>query len=106
MRHPVRLGRLLSLLLLGGPALSGCLSEREKTVRRLLETRECEGCDLTDASLEGANLEGARLKGAKLQGARLARARLRNLRGAVHSQASPLSVTHPRPQGTHALRGV
>ncbi|HZI06730.1 MAG TPA: pentapeptide repeat-containing protein, partial [Archangium sp.] len=79
MRHPMRLGRFLSLvLLLGAPTFSGCLSEREKTVRRLLETRECEGCDLTDASLEGADLEGARLKGAKLPGAKLARARLRN----------------------------
>ncbi|WNG29799.1 pentapeptide repeat-containing protein [Cystobacter fuscus] len=79
MRLQVHHGRFLSLLLLlGAPALSGCLSEREKTVRRLLETRECEGCDLKDASLEGANLEGARLKGATLMGAVLARANLRN----------------------------
>src|SRR3712207_8395319 len=48
-------------------------SEREKTVRRLLETRECEGCDLQEASLEGADLEGARLKGATLMKAKLAR---------------------------------
>ncbi len=79
MRLQVRHGRLLSLvLLLGAPALSGCLSEREKTVRRLLETRECEGCDLQEASLEGADLEGARLKGATLMKAKLTRARLRN----------------------------
>jgi uncharacterized protein YjbI with pentapeptide repeats len=73
-------------LLLSGLGLSGCRGESElevkqkalqKSVQRLLETRECVGCDLSGAMLEEANLEGARLAGAMLEEAKLARARLR-----------------------------
>jgi uncharacterized protein YjbI with pentapeptide repeats len=57
-------------------------------VRRLLETKSCQGCDLRGAdlkqldlqetNLEGANLEGANLRGAKLGGANLRNANLQN----------------------------
>lgn len=55
-------------------------------VKRLLETKECSGCDLSRANLSGAdlsfailvnaNLMGANLKGANLSGANLTRANL------------------------------
>lgn len=89
---------LLPLLILCGPGLQGCRGESEqaaqgktlqKTVQRLLETRECAGCELSGAMLEGADLEGARLAGATLEGAKLARARLgkADLSGANLSRA-------------------
>ncbi len=56
----------------------------EENKKRLLETRECPGCDLnganlTDTDLSGANLHGANLMGANLKGANLKGA---NLHGA------------------------
>lgn len=50
-------------------------------VKRLLETKECSGCDLSGANLSlailvNANLRGANLRGANLSGADLTRANL------------------------------
>jgi uncharacterized protein YjbI with pentapeptide repeats len=59
-------------------------AENPDHVRRLLETRECVRCDLSDARLAGANLRNANLRGANLQGANLRRA---NLSGANLSDA-------------------
>ncbi len=64
------------------------------SVKQLLETKECVGCNLAGADLQGAklseaNLEGANLQGANLQGAKLERAYLvgANLDQANLSQA-------------------
>lgn len=60
---------------------------RQDQVQKLLETRECRGCDLSGTNLaqlnlegvnlEDANLERVNLKGAKLKNANLQRANLR-----------------------------
>lgn len=81
--------RLVTLLALSGGALAGCESEQEKVVRRLLETRACNGCQLAGARLEGAALPGAQLQQAMLREARLAQA---NLRGADLTGASLTST--------------
>ena len=47
--------------------------------RRLIETRECKGCNLNGANLQGAHLIGADLRNANLKGANLKNA---NLEGA------------------------
>ncbi|WP_084639765.1 S-layer homology domain-containing protein [Geitlerinema sp. PCC 9228] len=54
-------------------------------VKQLLETNECERCDLRQADLQGANLRKARLGGATLVGANLQGA---NLRGAILNEAN------------------
>ena len=53
-------------------------------VRRLLETNQCVGCDLSGAVLKDMNLQAANLEGANLQKADLERANLQttNLQGA------------------------
>ncbi|MBW4599917.1 MAG: pentapeptide repeat-containing protein [Calothrix sp. FI2-JRJ7] len=48
-------------------------------VRKLIETRECSGCNLSGANLQGAHLIGADLRNANLKGANLKNA---NLEGA------------------------
>lgn len=45
-------------------------------INQLLETKECEYCDLSNADLSGVDLEGANLVGANLQGANLQQANL------------------------------
>lgn len=45
-------------------------------IERLLETKECEYCDLSNTDLSGVDLEGANLVGANLKGANLAEANL------------------------------
>jgi len=45
-------------------------------VIKLLESNECQGCDLKGANLEGANLEGANLRNAYLVNANLDKANL------------------------------
>ncbi|MDJ0591906.1 MAG: pentapeptide repeat-containing protein [Pleurocapsa sp. MO_226.B13] len=46
-------------------------------IQRLLDTKECPRCNLTNADLEGANLKGANLEGANLEGANLEGAKLK-----------------------------
>lgn len=60
-------------------------ADREKDKQRLLETRKCYGCNLSDMDLSGKNLSGADLEGANLTGSRLTRANLKNanMKGAV-----------------------
>ena len=48
----------------------------ETHLKQLLETKECEYCDLVGADLENANLEGANLWRAKLRDANLKGANL------------------------------
>jgi uncharacterized protein YjbI with pentapeptide repeats len=47
-------------------------------IKQLLETKQCKGCDLTNAKLKGASLEGANLEGANLEGVYLYKAYLVN----------------------------
>lgn len=50
----------------------------QKRVEKLLETRECPGCDLKNANLQGADLSGVNLERANLEGANLEGAKLGN----------------------------
>ena len=63
---------LLTALSLAIPALAA----NPEHTRQLLSTRQCEGCDLTNAGLVMANLAGANLRGANLSRANLSRANL------------------------------
>jgi uncharacterized protein YjbI with pentapeptide repeats len=77
---------LLTLAIFVG-VYGALFASRQDHVQRLLETRECQGCDLSNANLERlnlegvnlaeANLEGASLRGSKLGGANLQRTNLR-----------------------------
>ena len=49
---------------------------QKPNIEQLLETGECEYCDLSNADLSGVELEGANLVGANLQGANLVEANL------------------------------
>ncbi|MBD1943465.1 pentapeptide repeat-containing protein, partial [Coleofasciculus sp. FACHB-712] len=60
-------------------------AENPAHVRRLIETKQCQNCDLKGANLVSAHLTGADLRGANLQGANLANA---NLEGADLTQAN------------------
>jgi uncharacterized protein YjbI with pentapeptide repeats len=88
---------LTSLCFMSAIAIPNFL--KQGRVARLLETKQCPECDLSDVNLEGADLEGAnlvnanlanaKLRGAQLQGAKLRGAELRaaqlqgaNLQGA------------------------
>ncbi|MEW6495771.1 MAG: pentapeptide repeat-containing protein [Cyanobacteriota bacterium] len=86
-------------------------------VRRLLETKECSGCDLSRADLSlailvNANLMGANLKGANLSGADLTRANLSeaDLSGANLNQAlltsANLDQTNLTGASTNGSRGL
>ncbi len=91
-------------------------------VKRLLETKECSGCDLSRANLSGAdlsfailvnaNLMGANLKGANLSGADLIKANLSkaDLRQANLNQAyltsANLDQTNLIGASTNGSRGL
>jgi len=66
----------------------------DQDIKKLLATKECSGCDLSDAGLVMANLSGADLSGANLSGANLSRANLTgaNLTGANLTGASLYGV--------------
>ncbi|BAZ24490.1 pentapeptide repeat-containing protein [Kalymmatonema gypsitolerans NIES-4073] len=79
------------------PIISPALPTESVTanIRRLLETKECVGCNLIGAHLKGANLQAANLEGANLQGADLEKANLQstnllaaNLQGADLGKAN------------------
>ena len=53
-------------------------AENPEHVKQLLETKQCQGCDLSGANLSNANLEGANLSGANLREAVLVGANLTN----------------------------
>jgi uncharacterized protein YjbI with pentapeptide repeats len=63
---------LLTAISLATPAIAA----NPEHVRQLLSTKECPGCDLSDAGLVMANLAGANLRGANLSRANLSRANL------------------------------
>ena len=65
-------------------------AENFNDLNQLLQTRQCESCDLSDAGLVMSNLKGANLRGANLVGADLSRADLTgaDLSGANLSNAS------------------
>lgn len=85
MKHASKVSRIaasaIAALFLGTVAVR---AEDLAHISQLLSTRDCEGCNLSDAGLVLANLSGARLAGANLQNANLSRANLQNadLRGA------------------------
>lgn len=59
-------------------------------IRQLLSTRQCQGCDLSNAGLVMANLANADLRGADLRGANLSRS---NLMGADLSGANLMGAS-------------
>jgi uncharacterized protein YjbI with pentapeptide repeats len=63
---------LLTAISLATPALAA----NPEHTRQLLSTRQCQGCDLSNAGLVMANLAGANLRGANLSRANLSRANL------------------------------
>ncbi|WP_017721766.1 pentapeptide repeat-containing protein [Kamptonema formosum] len=89
LENPVRL-KILAIFTLLASLLLGTAAEAENPqhVRRLLNTKQCRGCnlsganlrqaDLKDADLRDAYLAGADLQGADLSKALLVRADLRN----------------------------
>jgi uncharacterized protein YjbI with pentapeptide repeats len=62
-----------------------CLGENLSHLTQLLDTKECESCDLSHTGLAMANLTGVNLRGANLVNANLSRA---NLSGADLSYAN------------------
>lgn len=84
-------GKIIIATLLTSLALPPQISaENINHLSQLLNTKNCENCDLTNAGLVMTNLTGANLKGANLVGANLSRANLTgaDLRGANLSSAS------------------
>ncbi len=77
--------------LIGAIALVSCTDSAwaDPNVRQVLQTKECQGCDLSRAKLSFANLRGAILRNANLFSADLKLADLReaNLIGAILDQA-------------------
>jgi len=58
-------------------AIAPARAENPQHLRQLLETNQCQACNLEGANLKGANLKGANLQGANLKGANLSAANLR-----------------------------
>lgn len=81
---------LTSTLLMSLIATFPCQAENIEHLNQLLQTKQCENCDLADAGLVMINLQGANLRGANLVGANLSRADLTgaDLRGANLTNAS------------------
>jgi BTB/POZ domain-containing protein KCTD9 len=79
---------LLTTIGLTSPAVAK--SYEPNHLKRLLETKQCPGCDLSSADLRGANLSYADLRGANLSNANLSNADLRgaNLTGANLTKAN------------------
>lgn len=77
---------LLTAISLATPALAA----NPEHTRQLITTKQCQGCDLSNAGLVMANLAGADLRGADLTRANLSRANLMgaDLRGANLTGAS------------------
>jgi len=80
------------LIVVSLPATARAANDQH--IKNLLATKECPGCDLSDAGLVMANLSGADLSGANLSGANLSRANLTgaNLTGANLTGASLYGV--------------
>ena len=77
------------------PSTPPIITSVAANLTRLLNTKECVGCNLIGAKLKDANLQGASLANANLQGADLERANLQgtnlqaaNLQGADLSKAN------------------
>lgn len=79
-----------STILLGLLTTFPSRAENIAHLNQLLQTKQCENCDLADAGLVMIDLKGANLRGANLVGANLSRADLTgaDLRGANLSNAS------------------
>jgi uncharacterized protein YjbI with pentapeptide repeats len=73
--------QLIAILGLVTPLLLASVTQAANPnhIQQLLETRECQGCDLSGADLQGEHLIGADLRDANLEGANLGYA---NLEGA------------------------
>jgi hypothetical protein len=73
----------LSLLTFTASLMVACfataaLAENPDHVKKLLQTKQCSMCDLSDANLSGMDLSRANLRGALLLNANLSRANLRH----------------------------
>ena len=64
----ISLGIAIASLSIG---IDASRAENPDQVRQLLQTNNCEGCDLSNATLSGLNLSDANLRGANLEGANL-----------------------------------
>lgn len=89
---PIALEKRMKVRLIAGATLLTAMTlvtpakaANPEHTRQLISSRQCPGCDLTNAGLVMANLAGANLKGADLSRANLSRA---NLTGADLSGAN------------------
>jgi uncharacterized protein YjbI with pentapeptide repeats len=79
---------------------SGAWAFNEAQLQQLQETKQCNGCDLSEANLADLDLEGAQLIGANLNAANLVNT---NLRGANLTRASIMeaNLTHTNLRQTN-----
>src|SRR5260370_4758784 len=61
----------IAILIVAALAGVSCEAADQKQIQQLLETKSCEGCDLSEADLHGQNLFEAKLAGANLRDADL-----------------------------------
>jgi uncharacterized protein YjbI with pentapeptide repeats len=59
----------ISAVITGTLFNSSAQAYKQSDVDKLLSTKQCPNCDLSEANLIGANLSGANLSGANLSGA-------------------------------------
>lgn len=76
--HHTVLGRVIIGLLALASIAAPAAAFDQADLDRLLETKNCPGCDLSGADLSGRNLAEADLSGANLRGANLENANLTN----------------------------
>lgn len=53
-------------------------SQQQNQVKELLQTKQCQECNFSNANLQGLDLQGVNLQGANLEGANLSGAKLTN----------------------------
>jgi BTB/POZ domain-containing protein KCTD9 len=63
-----RLSGSTALLLISIAFATQARAANPEHVKQLLQTKQCKGCDLSNARLKGASLKGANLEGANLEG--------------------------------------
>lgn len=75
----------------------------EESLQKLILTKECENCNLSQADLSGLDLSGARLSGAILGGAKLQGTNLEgaDLQGAYLSSLTPTSSIYADLSGAN-----
>jgi hypothetical protein len=74
----MQLKPLIPIIPLIAALATPALAEKPDHLKKLLETKQCSMCDLSDANLSGMDLRRANLRGALLLNANLSKANLQN----------------------------